>query len=216
MVLLTGQMLKNVVPNIEINRANEIATAINEVCPKYKINTPDLLHEFLANLIHESGAFRIKSEGLNYTTAARLVAVWPSRFNLTGTGGKKNAKNFVKNSRALANEVYNGRMGNRPGTDDGYNFRGGGFIQLTGRENYQLYSNYCGNTLPLEQFAELIRTNDKQALDSACWFFAIYKNLLTLAVGNANFTTIVKRINGGTIGLDDRQKYFELCKKFIK
>lgn len=216
MNLLTGQTLKNIASNLTLDRANVIALVINEIFPKYKINTPDLTHEFLANLIHESGAFRIKSEGLNYTTASRLVAVWPSRFNLTGNGGKLNANLFVKNSKGLANEVYNGRMGNRPGTDDGYNFRGGGFIQLTGRANYQLYSDYCGNKLPLEQFADLIRTDDKYALDSACWFFAIYKNLLPLAVGNNNFITIVKRINGGTIGLNDRQHYFELCKKYIK
>jgi len=144
------------------------------------------------------------------------VAVWPSRFNLTGTNGRKNANNYVKNPKGLANEVYNGRMGNKPGSDDGYNFRGGGFIQITGRENYQLYSNYCGNTLPLEQFADLLRMNDRFALDSACWFFAIYKNLLPLATGNSNFITIVKRINGGTIGLEERQHFFELCKKFIK
>jgi putative chitinase len=84
----------------------------------------------LATGFHEA-KFEPVHENLNYTTAARIREVWPSRFKTLDA-----AKPYVKNPQALANKVYNGRLGNAPGSDDGWQFRGRGWPQLTGRENY--------------------------------------------------------------------------------
>ncbi len=108
---------------------------------KYGIDTALKASHFLAQIAHESGDFTIKTENMNYTTPQRVVDIWPSRFNLTGEGGKKNANEYVKNPEKLANAVYGGRMGNdNPG--DGFRFRGGGYLQCTGREAYKGYSEY--------------------------------------------------------------------------
>lgn len=171
---------------------------------RFNINGPLRASHFLGQVSHESGNFKSKTESLIYSTAKRIVDIWPSRFNLTGTGGKKNANDFVRNQEKLANEVYGGRMGNnQPG--DGFRFRGGGFLQLTGRDMYKKYADYIKK--PVEETADLVRTDDYYALDSALWVFCIEKKLNSVAdkgVDLPTITTISKRINGGTIGLDDR------------
>ena len=103
---------------------------------------------------------------MNYSTPSRIVEIWPSRFNLDGTGGKKNASGFIKNQELLAETVYGGRMGNNnPG--DGFRFRGGGFLQLTGKEAYQGYGKYLGKSV--EETADLLRSENKYAMDYAKW-----------------------------------------------
>lgn len=102
----------------------------------------------LATAYHETGpSSRMvpNRENMNYTTAKRLTQVWPKRFPTEAS-----AKGFVKNPKALANKVYNGRLGNRTGTDDGFIFRGGGFDHLTGRENYERASVVLGFDLTLD------------------------------------------------------------------
>lgn len=208
---LTPIQLKNTVPNLSLDRATSLSNIINIVCPLYGINTFDRLHEFIATLAHESGGFRIKTENMSYTTPERIMAIWSTRFPT-----RASALPYVRNPKALANKVYNGRMGNRAGTDDGYNFRGGGFIQLTGRYSYEQYKKYKdkNNQYTIEQIATLIRTNDSLAIDSACWEFAIDKNLLG-AADRDDFLYITKRINGAYIGLADRKYYYERAKKYI-
>src|SRR5262245_42445827 len=104
---------------------------------RYKVtDSLERLAGFLANCMHETGGLTIVRESLNYKTPARLRQVWPSRF------GKKSDAELLKlcgNEKGLAALVYNGRMGNRPGTDDGYIFRGAGFLQTTGREDFIKY-----------------------------------------------------------------------------
>lgn len=137
--LITGRILQKICPVMKLDRAELIADRISFIAPGYGIDTADILREAIANIAHESGEFRIKEEQMSYKTAQRIVDIWPTRFNLTGTGGKKNANDYVKNPRKLANETYNGRMGNKIGTDDGYDFRGTGFIQSTGKETAFAY-----------------------------------------------------------------------------
>lgn len=86
----------------------------------------------LATVFHETNAkMQPVVENLNYTTAARIREVWPSRFPTLVS-----AQPFVKNAKALANKVYNGQMGNREGSNDGWDYRGRGLPQLTGRNMY--------------------------------------------------------------------------------
>lgn len=94
----------------------------------------------LATAYHETGlAMSPNVESLNYTSAARIRAVWPSRFASVAA-----AQPYVRNPKSLANKVYNGRMGNRSGTDDGWDYRGRGQVHLTGRDNYKKASAATG------------------------------------------------------------------------
>lgn len=108
-----------------------IAEAAPAVFSRYGIDTPLLVAHVMAQISHECGAGRDVVENLNYT-AKRLTEVWPTRFKTLA-----DAAPYAGNPRALGNKVYNGRMGNRPGTDDGYNFRGRGGSQTTGRNGYE-------------------------------------------------------------------------------
>jgi len=211
---ITLNQLNKISPAIVGVRGQNIANAINRICPLYGINTPDIFHEFIANLLVECAEFTRFEENLNYSPK-RLMQVWPSRFPDMTT-----AKQMAYNPEKLANYVYGGRLGNnRPG--DGWNFRGGGPIQLTGRDNYTKACRYhnkrFGTAYSVEQFADMIRdkSNLIMAMHSACWFFAIAAGLIDEAV-NDQFKVIVKRINGGYHGLDQRTKYYNRAKAVIQ
>lgn len=206
-MLLTGTQLKNTVPTLKQDRADYIADKLNFIAPAYKMNDYDILHEFIANVAHESGGFRIKEENMNYS-AKRLRQVWPPRFPNDNI-----ARKYAHNPKALANLVYGNRMGNRAGTNDGYDFRGGGFIQLTGRSMYEAYKKFLAFD-DVYKVSEVVRHDDYYALDSACWVFAVQKKLIQAAI-NDKFIAIVKAINGGVIGLKDRQYYYERAKRYI-
>jgi putative chitinase len=207
-MLLTGEILQKIVPTMKLERANEIAALINDICPKYNITNKDLLEEFLAQLIHESGGFRLKTENLNYSTDA-LLRVFSKYFKT-----RDEAQSFARNPEKIGNRVYSNRMGNGDEwSGDGFRYRGGGFIQLTGKDMYKAYANYVKK--PLEETAHLVRTDDRYALDSACWFFTIVKGLLDEAMDD-EFLLITKRINGGTNGLHDREYYYQRAKQFLQ
>ncbi len=214
---LTGDILKKVVPNLPIDRADELAEISNQLCVKYGMNNVDVYHEFIANVAHESGGFTIMKESLYYTTPSRLVAVWPSRFTLTHEAGKKDANQYVRQPNKLANLVYGGRMGNN-NLEDGSTFVGGGYAQITGRDAYEAYRRYLNTKeqppFTIEELAEKVQTNPMYAFDSAFWFFCEFKNLEQLAIED-KFLEVVKRWNGGTIGLADRKEYYERAKQYI-
>jgi putative chitinase len=211
--MITGAQLKAICPNLKQERADELAGLMSKSFPKYQINTPARIQAFISQVAHETGEFTIKTESMNYTTPARLVAIWPSRFNLDGSNNKSNANHYIKNQEKLANLVYANRMGNGDSASgDGFRYRGGGFMQLTGKESYAAYAKYIGKEVG--ETADLVRGTDEYALDSACWEFAIDKKLNDEA-DRGEFITITKRINGGTIGLEDRQKYYARAKTHI-
>lgn len=121
--------------------ANRYADAIAEAAIHYHITTPDRCAAWLANIFIESGSLARVEENMNYTTAARLVAVFPSRFKTLGA-----AQPYVRNPVALANLVYGGRYGNRnPG--DGWRYRGRGLIQTTFRDNYREARDFMRKTV---------------------------------------------------------------------
>jgi putative chitinase len=211
--MITGQQLKAICTNLKQDKADSLAALMSKSFSKYSINNPARIQAFVAQLAHESGEFTIKTESMNYSSPERICAIWPSRFNMDGSGGKRNANDYVKNQEKLANTVYSGRMGNGDSASgDGFRYRGGGYMQLTGKESYQNYAKYIGKEVG--ETADLVRSTDEYALDSACWEFAIDKKLNDIA-DKGDFIAITKKINGGIIGLEERQKYFARAKNNI-
>lgn len=215
MPLITAGQLQKICPTLKEPRLTNITDLLNELCTNYGITETLPFQMFLANVAQESGEFAHKEENMNYR-AETLVKVWPSRFYLNNAvAGKKNAADYARNPQKLANEVYASRMGNGPASSgDGFQFKGAGFIGITGRELYTKYAGYIKKDVV--ESANLMKTDDRYALDSACWFFAILKNLIAVAKkGDNNFIAVVKGINGGTVGLADRQRYYAAVKKVL-
>lgn len=205
-VLITGDEVRKISTSLNIQRSEELADLINDACNRYGVTSFDQLDEPLANLFQESLEFKHKKENMNYS-AKRLVVVWPNRFPTIAS-----AAPYANNPQALANKTYGRRMGN-VNPNDGYDFLGGGFIGLTGREVYTKYAKYIGKDV-LET-AELVRNSDYYALDSAFWFIYVLKGLKDEAERD-EFIGIVKSINGGVIGLKDRQFYYNRIKALNK
>lgn len=166
---------------------------LNDTFAKYGIDTPKRQAAFIGQCGHESNNFKVLEENLHYSAQA-LMRVWPSRFDAA------TAEKLANNPEGIANKVYGGRadLGNNQ-DGDGWRFHGRGVIQLTGRSNYQV----CGDALgqPFTSNPELL-LEPEWACMSAGWFWN-KKGLNALAEAE-DWTTMTKRINGGTLGLDDR------------
>lgn len=164
---------------------------LNETFEKYEINTPKRQACFIGQCMHESGGFKILQENLNYSAAA-LMRTWPSRFPDLDTADK-----YAHNPELIASKVYAGRMGNTTPEEAG-KYIGRGLIQLTGKENYA----NCGVGIGVDLLGhpDWLATPKYAAL-SAGWFWN--KKGLNALVDDIE--TMTKRINGGTIGLDDRK-----------
>ena len=175
---------------------------IPDTAAKFQINTPLRLAHFLAQCGHESGGFRATQENLNYS-AKGLNGIFKKYFPTEAS-----AAAYARNPQKIANKVYGGRMGNGlEASGEGYKFRGRGYIQLTGKENYTAFGKAIGEDI----LANPDKVASTYALLSAAWFFS--KNgLHKMADGGATdavVTSITKRVNGGTIGLADRIKHFK-------
>ena len=187
--------------------------ALVEVMPKYGITTKRRVAHFISQCGHESGDFRIMEENLNYSEKA-LNAVFGRYF---GAPPKRNAAEYARNPEKIANYVYmdefrskGGQMGNVE-EGDGYRFRGRGLKQLTGRNNYTNFGKSVDMTA--EEAAEYVATF-KGAVESACWFWDT--NKLNTIADTDDVVRMTKRINGGTIGLEDRQKRYTAALKVLK
>lgn len=216
--LITGAKLKAAMPTLSAGRADEIAALLNEFAEVYNV-PPDTLPAFIAQVAHESKQdgipFATKTESLNYS-AARLPVIF-SHYKRNPALAQKHGRNAVHpaDQQAIANTVYDDKnrgfgykLGNtQPG--DGWRFRGGGFIQLTGRDNYTRFARYKGETV--EAVADKIRANDRAAMDAAFWFYYVDKKL----PGTRNFKQITAAVNGALIGYDDRLAIYQrLLKEF--
>jgi putative chitinase len=161
---------------------------------KYNISTTQRQASFIGQCQHESNNFRSLEENLHYS-ADGLMRTWPSRFP-----SRDVAEQYAQNPAKIANKVYAGRMGN--GTEesgDGWNYHGRGVIQLTGKDNYKS----CGDALMLDLIAHPEKLLEPQyAVLSAGWFWN--KHGLNSLADIKDYETMTKRINGGTLGLDDR------------
>lgn len=214
--LVDAEQLRLCAPSLSKEKSVIMAGLINELCAKYNIKTKDVLHEFLANVLQESLEFSYKVENMYYR-ALTITKTWPKRFYLSAPMiGKLDANLYAKKPKELANAVYgaaNNVLGNRPGTDDGWNLRGSGFIGLTGYYVINQFRKF--KAIPtVEEAASYCRDSDYGALDSAFWFFCVLKDLMDEADRDL-FIGIVKEINGGTIGMNDRLHYYALVQKHV-
>lgn len=179
-----------------------VLAQIPDTVQKFELNTPLRLAHFLAQTGHESGGFKATTENLNYG-AKGLLGIFKKYFPT-----EAKAKEYERKPEKIANLVYGGRMGNGPeASGEGYKFRGRGYIQLTGKDNYKAFDA----VVPEDILANPDLVATKYPLLSAAWFF--HKNgLHKLADGGATdavVTSVTKRVNGGTIGLADRIKHFK-------
>lgn len=173
-----------------------IAATAPDVFARYGINSPLLVAHVMAQISHECGAGHDVVENLNYS-AGRMMQVWPSRFPTM-----QSAQPYAGNPRALANKVYNGRMGNRAGSDDGWIFRGRGASQTTGREGYERVKKATGLDVVAHpewlidpRFFLLCGVSD--FVNCGCLPFAKADDVLN----------VTRRLNGGTIGLAQRKAW---------
>lgn len=172
--------------------------AICEICPEYEINTPARLAAWLAQCAHESGGFKFLKENLNYK-AVSLRRVFPKYFPDDAI-----AAAYANKPQMIANRVYANRMGNGDeASGDGWKFCGRGLIQLTGKNNYTFFAGSLD--IPIDEASEYLETFEG-AVQSACFFWE--QNKLNQYADSGDILTMTKRINGGTIGLEDRQKHY--------
>ena len=163
------------------------------------------LAHFLSQVAHESGNFRVLYENLNYS-ASGLLKVFPRYFNAT------TAVQFARKPQLIANRVYANRIGNgNEASGDGWNYRGRGYLQVTGRANYKAFSEYIGEDC--EKHPDLVAT--KYPLDSAIWFFDRNKLWTLCDKGEENVPIVSRRVNGGTNGLQDRLNKFRSFMKYL-
>jgi len=175
-------------------------TALVEVLPTYEINTPERIASFLAQCGHESAGFTVLQENLNYS-AEGLNKIFHKYFPTL-----ESAQPYARKPEMIANRVYANRMGNGDEhSGEGYKFRGRGPIQLTGKDNYAACSDFLFQDDTLINDPDML-LDPEYALHSACWFW--WKNDLNTFADSADLVTMTKRINGGTIGLDDRIKHY--------
>ena len=198
--MITQEQLKQLLPkNPYISHWHK---ALEQLFPDYEINTPQRMAAFIAQCAHESGSFMFLTENLNYRWQS-LRKVFPKYFPDDAIA--QDYANRPNKQEAIANRIYASRMGNGPEeSGDGWRFRGRGLIQLTGRHNYTWFA--ASLEISPEEATEYLTTFEGAA-QSACWFWET--NKLNQWADKGDILTLTKRINGGTIGLDDRIKHYE-------
>ena len=181
---------------------DNVLAQIPDTVQKFELNTPLRLAHFLAQCGHESAGFKATSENLNYG-AKGLLGIFKKYFPT-----EAKAKEYERKPEKIANLVYGGRMGNGPeASGEGFKFRGRGYIQLTGKDNYKAFDAVVPEDILTNP--DLVAT--KYPLLSAAWFF--HKNglhkIADKGATDAVVTEVTKRVNGGTIGLADRIAHFK-------
>lgn len=186
--------------------ANQDGSLGNETLTKFqcyfKIPTKAMVAHFFGNMVHENGDFTIVMENMSYTTIAALRKTWPTRFTSNAL-----AEQYLRQPEKLGNFVYDNRMGN--GKGEGYKYRGRGWMQLTGKEMYDLFSKYIGEDCVKNP--DLVAT--KYPLESAVFMFN-QKKLWNLVrdVKDEDIKIIRRRVNGGLIGIE---RVIPLVKRFF-
>ena len=195
------------IENLKGHIPDAVIAQIPETAAKFNITSNLRLAHFLAQCGHESGGFKMVSENVNYS-ADGLKKIFGKYFpgNL--------AESYARQPQKIASRVYGGRMGNgSEETGDGFKFRGRGYIQLTGKQNYSSFAKFIGEDTVANP--DLVAT--KYPLASAAFFFDSNKlwSICDKGADDATVTAVTKRVNGGTIGLSQRISEFKLFYKLL-
>ena len=194
--------------NAEQLRQLKIDTALvdpfNETFERFGIVTPAQQASWIGQCGHECGNFRIMEENLNYR-APTLLKLFPQTPKRVWGFTPESAAAYERQPQKIANRIYGNRMGNRDeASGDGFRFRGSGFLQLTGMNNFFHAGQALGVDFIMQP--ELVRT-PMYAAQTAGWFWQTHR--LNQYADSGDILTMTKRINGGTIGLEDRKKHIE-------
>lgn len=211
---ITAGVLRSIFTSYTEEFSIDVTNKLNIVCPRYQkdglhLTDKSIFEDFLARCGVEccnvyaktNREFGSLAENLNYS-AEGLHKVWPNRFPTIDS-----AVPYAHNPEKIANKVYANRMGNGDeASGDGFMFRGGGGLGMTGRDMYTRYGHTRG--VDAITCAKLVQTDLEWAIDSAAWIFCIDKSLMDEAAANDE-KTINKRINGAMLGYDDYQNYLK-------
>lgn len=179
-----------------------------EVVQKYNITQPLRLSHFLSQIAHESGNFQFMVENLNYS-ADGLLKVFPKYFKDRATADK-----YARKQEMIGSRVYGGRMGNGDeASKEGFKFRGRGYLQLTGKDNYKSFSTFIGEDCVANP--DLVAT--KYPMESAVWFFDKNKlwDICEKGSGDDIVSLVTKRVNGGLHGIQDRISKFKMYNSLL-
>ncbi len=202
---ITLQQLQHIFPATKAAVLTPLVPALNKTFATYDISNKLRVSAFLAQVGHESGGFNFMKENLNYS-AEGLRSVFKKYF----TPGQ--AATYARQPVKIANRVYANRMGNgSEASGDGFKFRGRGYIQLTGKENYTLFAKSLGKTI--DQTIAYLETIEG-ACASAGWFWS--KHQLNVYADANKFVTITQKINGGQKGAEDRAHLFAKALSVVK
>lgn len=203
---VTLDLLKQICPSTKATVLAKYVDPLNIVGQHYGLfKNPKRMAAFLAQVAHESGGFNFTKEGLNYS-AQGLTKTFKKYFPTLAS-----AQPYARKPAKIANRVYANRMGNGPeSSGDGYKFCGRGLIQLTGRNNYTKFATSIGKTI---DDAIVYLETPEGAVASAAWFWDA--NKLNIYADKGDFVGLTRRINGGTIGLADRQHHYAIALKAL-
>lgn len=174
-----------------------------QIVSKYNIDEPLRLAHFLAQLAHESGNFTAVVENLNYSSDG-LLKTFPKYFK-----DRVIADRYARKPQQIGNRVYANRMGNgNEASGDGFKFRGRGYLQLTGKDNYKAFSAFIGQ----DCVADPTLVANKYPMDSAVWFFEVNKiwDICDKGAGEDVVKAVTRKVNGGLNGIADRLQKFNL------
>jgi putative chitinase len=197
--MVTKDQLLQITPEVKYTKfkQDDIVKELN-VLSSSILNTKLRLAAFIAQTAHESGSYCVAVENLNYSDTG-LLKIFSKYFNAT------NVHDYARNPQKIASRVYANRLGNGPeDSGDGWNYRGRGFIQITGKENY----TKCGKSLGIDLIANPAYLETIEgAMMSAKWFWE--SNNLNEWADKPDFVTLTKRINGGVNGLMERREFYD-------
>jgi putative chitinase len=200
--MITIEILQALCPKTKRSVLEVYTGPLHEVAEYYDMY--DNMHRaagFLAQIAHESGGFNFVKENLNYS-AKGLMGTFKKYFPTEAL-----AKEYERKPEKIANKVYANRMANGDeASGDGYRFCGRGLIQLTGRANYTKFAADLG--ISIEETVAYLET-PAGAVSSAGWFWD--NNNLNSLCDKDDFVALTKRINGGTIGLEDRKHHYHIA-----
>ena len=196
--MITKELLCSLFPSTSESILESYVEPLNSACDKFEINNSSRVAMFIAQIGHESGGLKVVHENLNYK-AEGLIKIFPKYFR------DADPNDYAHQPEKIANRVYANRMGNGDEeSGDGYRYRGRGLIQLTGHDNYQHFANDVG--MSIEEAVEYLETPDGATM-SAAWFWNTRH--LNDAADAGDIVGCTKKINGGTIGLEDRTHHYE-------